>query len=1465
MSSIRFQHNIAIVVGINDYQDGVPILKTPVSDAQTLAKILQTQHGYKTYLELNQQANRKKLITLLEEELPKQIEANDRLLFYFAGHGIALNGEDGPEGYLIPQDAQYGDVSTYLPMSQVHDALHQLPCSHFLGILDCCFAGSFRWSSTRKLMPLNLDIIHKERFDRFIQDPAWQIITSAAHDQAALDAFSLQGHRGQVGRHSPFAAALIEALEGKADAYPPAEPGKPAGDGVITATELYVYLRDRVEVATEACALRQTPGIHGLKKHDKGEYIFLVPGHELNLPSAPPLDELKNPYRGLRSFEENHSELFFGRSELIEKLHDFVKTHPLTVVLGASGSGKSSLVKAGLIPKLKEAQDTDENWCILSPIRLGEAPLQALNNALVTAQLAGIELHNPHKTLAQSIAVWAKKNSNTQLLIFIDQSEEIITLCSNEAERQEFFQQILTAIDAHRERLRIVLSLRSDFEPQVRDISLKFAPEAFDKLGHGELKNRWQCGRFIVPAMTRAELREAIEKPAEARVMYFQPHNLVEQIVDEVADMPGALPLLSFALSELYLKYLERQREAQHRGSVIDRALTQKDYHELGGVIHSLTQRADQEYKALVAKDPAYAKVIRHVMLRMIAIGGGEFVRRQVPLSELKYPPEKNGLVKAVIEHFTDARLLVKGEDAEGSSYVEPAHDALVRGWQELLDWVEEEKNLRLQRRLTPAALEWKRQQQPRFLWNADPYLDVLQKEVLHSKNNWLNQVETEFVQRSVAKRSFNTRRNWGVAIAVMLGLTGLTLAALRGQRNALIGQIDASRQSSEAGLRTNNLTLDTLIQSLQAGTSSKDWLLKLVPPDSQLRNQFVATLRSAVLLNREQQRWQLPQGEAVVDTIVGRDGKLLVATTTNEGICVRDLNNESVQEFCEEVHKVPENLRVTIAKFSPDGTKLVFTLRDSETGEQVPIVYLWNWTNDQFHKSSELPGEVWNVSFSLDSKALALIVRQDSQSAAYWWNWEDERLNQLIDNVNVEAINFKRDDGSLLVATTTKDDNKTVSLWSYNSGEFDFVNQFELENASDSNGIASSAISPNGESLVVGVWKHPGVIHGQLWRVEDRVSRDLGELTIANYRTIANYSPDGTQLAVADSDNTVHLLNGNYGYQEQEFRGHQGDISSLSFSSYGKQLLTGGDDNTIRLWSTDEMVELSGLRHQKLPSSAQTLSFSSDGKQLATLEDNQIHLWDLLSVQRLRKFPQEYDPESELIFDRKGRHLAIVEPNAVRLLNLETGQEELTMPGEYDSVRGLSFNLDGTKLAILAGSNLHVLDLESKQELAKRDCRYGDSGWAADIIWKSDGKEDQLLVAVASTDNIVQTWDFFSCKQQTSLDLRLGDAEMGIIGFTDDGASILIEKAGDRIILWDWQSNHPIYFSESGIISRPKFRRISPDGRVIATIDENGQAILWQLGGLDELLKEGCERVRGYLASLDETNSDRHLCDGIN
>jgi energy-coupling factor transporter ATP-binding protein EcfA2 len=887
MNPSEFKLNLAVVVGINDYQNGISTLGTAKQDAEAISAILEAEYQYQVHLFTDATATQSTLKAWLETDLPIAMKkaTPSRLLFYFAGHGIALNGDDGPQGYLIPQDAKLGDVSTYLPMQQVEAALTQLSCLHCLVILDCCFAGAFRWSSTRKLIPIT-ETIHKERYDRFIQDPAWQVITSAASDQYALDNLDLKGDRGIAknnSNHSPFAEALMEALSGAADAYPPTSNGKPAGDGIITATELYLYLRDSVEIPTDAKNQRQTPQIWCLKKHDKGEFIFLPPGHELNLLPAPSLDELEdnNPYRGLKSYETKDSALFFGRTALIEKLCDAMSDRPFTVVLGASGSGKSSLVKAGLIAHLDGSAQTQQSrnqklkpqehphqckywaWKILTPIRPGESPLNSLNSALKELAESSTPSETDRidaKTLTEAIVVWSQANPGIKLLLTIDQFEELITLCRKEQERQQFLDLLAELLKAHPDVLQLLVTLRSDFEPQFRNTALE---------------KDWLAARFVVPAMTREELRAVIEEPASAKVVYFESLDnrgyLVDQLIDEVAGMPGALPLLSFALSELYLKLARRYLEAQNTGDLVERVITWADYDELGGVTKSLTRRADEEYDALVKADPAYELTIRHVMLRMVTVGG-ELARRQVPESELKYPEQENTRVQTVIGHFSAARLLVNGTDADDKPYIEPAHDALVRGWEKLLTWKkEEEENLILQRRLTPAAAEWdniknKEKEQPKgildradpvldwldrglftvenlfnkipaqfarllwrsqnqqtrsrdkpeqFLWDANPYLDVLDKE-FNSKDNWLNKVEAEFVQQSVLQKRRNISWRWRIAIWVILGLSGVTIAALIQWRNSELNQASSLGRNSSF-LFNAGKGLDALVEAIKA------------------------------------------------------------------------------------------------------------------------------------------------------------------------------------------------------------------------------------------------------------------------------------------------------------------------------------------------------------------------------------------------------------------------------------------------------------------------------------------------------------------------------------------------------------------------------------------------------------------------------------------------------------------------
>lgn len=297
-SKFNFKNSLAIVIAINAYKNSsIPQLKTPVFDGQKLSNILNIEYGYEVWQLLDKTATLANISELLENFLPKKISSDDdRVLFYYAGHGMALNDLDldmedmeEPKGYLIPQDAEMGNTSTYLSMAQLFDSLNNLPCRHFLGIFDCAFAGSLRYYSSRGRIvtkslnqqlkgeveiesldikrlfpPKNFCVDLNNEAQNFIKAPAWQIITSCSFDQFASDI----NPENKNSKHSPFAEALFEGLQGKADL---------TQDGIITSAELVIHLRNYFQSLSSSNYRQQTPELWPLPKHGRGEYIFTLP------------------------------------------------------------------------------------------------------------------------------------------------------------------------------------------------------------------------------------------------------------------------------------------------------------------------------------------------------------------------------------------------------------------------------------------------------------------------------------------------------------------------------------------------------------------------------------------------------------------------------------------------------------------------------------------------------------------------------------------------------------------------------------------------------------------------------------------------------------------------------------------------------------------------------------------------------------------------------------------------------------------------------------------------------------------------------------------------------------------------------------------------------------------------------------------------------------------------------------
>ena len=325
-------------------------------------------------------------------------------------------------------------------------------------------------------------------------------------------------------------------------------------------------------------------------------------------------------------------------------------------------------------------------------------------------------------------------------------------------------------LDAHPLQLTVVLTLRTDFEPQ------------FDRSALAPL---WKDARFVVPPMSRADLKAVIEQPASARVLYFDPPALVETLLDDVVNTPGGLPLLSFALSEMFGRYVARQSA--------DRALTAADYDAIGGVAGALRARADAEHDAL---DDEHRAAMRRLMLRMVSGGGGSLVKRRVSDAELEFAdPAERARVHEVLRRLTEARLVVEGTDTDGAGYAEPAHDALVRGWSRL-DRLDSRRECRAvplttRQKLAATALEWSgaadRAARRGLLWS-DSVRSAMLAPLVRQRAPWLNAPELAFATESV--RGWRNARRLGIVVSLVIVVLGVA---------SLIFGVQARRSAAEA------------------------------------------------------------------------------------------------------------------------------------------------------------------------------------------------------------------------------------------------------------------------------------------------------------------------------------------------------------------------------------------------------------------------------------------------------------------------------------------------------------------------------------------------------------------------------------------------------------------------------------------------------------------------------------------
>jgi WD40 repeat protein/serine/threonine protein kinase len=937
------------------------------------------------------------------------------------------------------------------------------------------------------------------------------------------------------------------------------------------------------------------------------ETITLVPKPEIPL-------ELRNPYKGLRPFQEADASDFFGRDELVGRIVDrLAGTDPVTksanrflAVVGPSGSGKSSVVKAGLIPAIRAgAIPGSERWFI-AEMTPGAHPLSELETALLriaietpTDLLKG--LRSDPNTLVQVLRN-AFPGVKDEILLLIDQFEELFTLVDDLEERDHFLDTLVAAVSDPDTPLRVVITLRGDF---------------YDRpLQHSTFGELVQKGTEVVLPLSPAELERAICGPAE-RVGVTLEGALVARIVQEVGDQPGALPLLQYALTELF----------EHSEGV---TLTLEAYEAGGGVLGALGRRAEAIYSDLEkSKQPA----ARQLFLRLITLGEGtEDVRRRTLRSELMALSELEDSLANLLDVFGRHRLLTFDHDpATRGPTVEVAHEALLREWQRLGIWLDESRDdIRLQRLLAAASQEWLESgRDPGFLLRGtrleqfSEWAAITQVALTSDEGDYLDtsldarrereQAEAERQSRETALEVRSRRfLRWLVGVFALAAVIAvvLSIVAFNQQNVAQNNAATATVAQGEALILADSRATQQALAEAEAEARATQQAIAEAETEARAIAEAQALEDRDRAVEAEQDALQqasiglASQALAQMSTTNSERGVLLALAALEEYPYTPQAEAalaRSVQEslpyrrmFDEKGHNLDQHW----VNWSPDGKRIALGAPTNDEGEHSAVVFDFESGEIDLVLPLVLPVEetetssrcsVQQINWSPDGTKLALAannnILESAQHHCYYLQIYDSSSGELLldlDSQGEFAVDWSPDGKRLL----TGGENGAVKIWDAHTGEVTLEMAGHVKNSGgifprQSDRVFAARFSPDGTQAatfstggVVHIWdptngdllltlEHPQAYLSANW--------DYGGL----YEIALAWSPDGSRLVTAWHDGLARIWNLEHREVSQLLAGHTNNVNGVDWSPDGVYIFTHGTDGSARLWvaATGQMV----------------------------------------------------------------------------------------------------------------------------------------------------------------------------------------------------------------------------------------------------------------------------------------------------
>lgn len=1078
------------------------------------------------------------------------------------------------------------------------------------------------------------------------------------------------------------------------------------------------------------------------------------------------------PYRGLLAFTEADVRFYFGREELVEELVEQLRHNPkLLAVVGSSGCGKSSLVQAGLVPRLRQIPGFEQSQVVY--FRPSAAPLEAFRRALEASQIP-IESNAGIAAIADSII---ERSRTTRLVLLADQFEEAFAL-SLDSERTQFIRCLANLIGGS-STVTLLLTLRADF---------------YDQLLRSQLGQLVKFGQVTVLPMSSKELESTITKPAEAIGLQLEP-GLTNRILEETEDIEQPLPLLEFALTQLW--------EKRERGF-----LTHSAYSAIGRVGGALGAWASDAYTELI---PGDRELARRIFTSLVHFGksGAPDTRRKRSVDELASLSPDRDSVRRIVLYLASRRLLVTDRDpSTGEAYAEIVHDALLSEWAQLSLWIREDHPFLSWRQwLQERIQEWKEKQRDSggllrggLLAEARQYVSGRSADLSQSEREYIElshqlqaqeearleqlSIDAERRKEEVKRGQEETLHERQVSLARHLASQAESVRTQHPElveRSVLLA-VESIRRfrtlEADQALRSG---LDLLPRAIARVSHEDEVRCLAFSPNGRLlaTGSDDSTARvTEVQTGREIARFLHRSGVTAVS--FSADSKLLVSSSMDCTVHVSEV--VTGRRKLELVH----DLQVYSVEISPDGSLLATASMDG-------TARIWRMGDGA--ELFQLPhgDQVRTARFSPDGRFLAT-ASWDS-SARIWEVATGKELSCFMHEDRVQAVAFNPDVSLLLTGSM----DRTARVWSLSE-------QKERMRMVHSGEVADVAVNIDGKLLATASWDRTA----RIW--DFATGRELTRITHDGNVYAVAFSPHGKFVATAGVDRTARLFDASTGAEIARMC-HNDRLHAITFSRDSKMLASASSDRTARIWEAERRSATPRMVHED---GVYDVKFSPDGNLIGTASmDGTSRVWEPATGRELLRLVHDAGVNT-VEFSRDSRLLATACMDCTaRVWDLANGDQVIRVEHDFQ-VYAVDFSQDGRFLA--SGSmdcTARIWDTATGREVA---CfRHADQVRA--VKFAPNGQ----FLATAGSDSAARLWEVATAREVARFP---HNGAVDVVVFNRDG-TFLVTGSSDRTArIWDIRQSKEV--ARLHHEDRVYAVSLSPDERVLATASWDRKARLW-------------------------------------